>query len=113
MATGGYRAGAGRKPDAVKAELRKLLDKHVSEDELGDVLNILACRARSGDVNAAALLLGYRFGKPTETVIVEDDAPDQAEYDYTRLTPEELAQLESLLIKAAAPVGSEGGAGAR
>jgi hypothetical protein len=67
---GGARPGAGRKPCAVKAARERILDETLPEAALRRIIQALVDAAVAGDVKAAALLLAYRWGKPTEKVEV-------------------------------------------
>jgi len=66
LAKGGARPGSGPKPDNIKRELQQILDEAVPDEHRKDIFVMLATRARSGDTKAAALVLGYIYGKPVE-----------------------------------------------
>ena len=62
---GGSRQGAGRKPKAQEQTLIESLDNGIDINRIVEVLKELCY---GGDVRALQLFLNYRFGKPKETV---------------------------------------------
>jgi hypothetical protein len=107
-AAGGARAGAGRKPDPLKALLQELLDKAVDAEAWGEIFKVLACRAQAGDIKAAGMLLDRKFGRAPQTIEIEGGESEHT-LDIGRLSDEELDRLGCLLRKAAG-VDGDGGA---
>lgn len=66
MAHGGARVGAGRKSKAEEFGLAKLLDDCWVVSDRKKVIQVLNKAALKGNDRAAALLLAYAYGKPTE-----------------------------------------------
>lgn len=67
MATrGGKRPGSGRKSKAEELGLSGLLDSVWPIADRRAVISVLHKRAMDGNEKAAALLLAYAYGKPTE-----------------------------------------------
>lgn len=62
---GGAREGAGRKPKAEELKLIERLDAIIDSDE---ALNTLGNLVLKGDMRAVQLYMGYRYGKPKESV---------------------------------------------
>lgn len=81
---GGARAGAGRKPKALKyaSELAVAENKIISA--LPDVIDSLIDAARAGDVSAAKYLLDRSFGRVKEqrAPIADDNELPFSEADY-------------------------------
>src|SRR4051794_1261710 len=86
---GGARPGAGRKSDALRAELRRLIDEAISPQDWKEILAMVSRFARSGNLNACEFLLDRKFGKPTQTVEDISDAEPETPYEVSRLDPEE------------------------
>lgn len=67
---GGKRPGSGRKSKAEEFGLPILIDSRLSQEKWGKVIDNLYKFAVGSNpkaaVSAASLLLGYKFGKPTE-----------------------------------------------
>ena len=67
---GGPRPNSGRKSKAEELGLAGLLDSRLSPEKWGDIVDRLYTLATGDDpkasVSASSLLLGYKFGKPTE-----------------------------------------------
>lgn len=102
LATGGSRNGAGRKPDALKRELKDLLDKAVPQDKRLAILEILSHMAHAGNVKAATFLFDRMYGKPVQTLEIADSVADEDErLDLSKLSAEELKTLDALMRKAA------------
>lgn len=93
---GGARAGAGRKPRELAQRLHNILDAAVPDAEWLQITQSISRLARAGNIRAAEWLMDRKFGKPSQNA---DDAPEE-QYDYTRLTDEELEQLRAILTKA-------------
>jgi len=66
LAPGGARPGSGRKPNAARELMDKVLGQVVTEAEQIKIIKTLMTAAQGGDVKAATLLLGYCWGKPVE-----------------------------------------------
>lgn len=62
---GGAREGAGRKPKADELKLIERLDAIIDSDEAIKTLGNLVLK---GDMRAVQLYMGYRYGKPKESV---------------------------------------------
>lgn len=71
---GGSRRNAGRKSKAQEMGLAGMLDRVWSLQDREDVIKGLHAKAIDGNEKAAALLLAYAYGKPTERV--EHSNPD-------------------------------------
>lgn len=71
---GGRRPNAGRKSRAQEMGLSALLDRVWSIENRKAVIKTLHQKAMDGNEKAAALLLSYAYGKPTERV--EHSNPD-------------------------------------
>lgn len=63
---GGRRPNSGRKSKAEEFGLAALLDKVWPEADRENVIKVLHRAAMKGNDRAAALLLSYAYGKPTE-----------------------------------------------
>lgn len=63
---GGARKGAGRKPKVVEKNLHDLLADACPDEHVITIFRVMTAQAQAGDTKAAALLLGYKFGKPIE-----------------------------------------------
>lgn len=64
LATGGAREGAGRKPHYLRARLDRLLREKADDATLGDILDVVISRARSGNDWAVEFVFDRIFGKP-------------------------------------------------
>ena len=71
---GGRRPNAGRKSKAQEMGLSALLDRVWTIENRKSVIKTLHQKALEGNEKAAALLLSYAYGKPTERV--EHSNPD-------------------------------------
>lgn len=71
---GGTRKNAGRKSKAKEFGLASILDRIWHTKDREDVIKALHLKALDGNEKAAALLLSYAYGKPTERV--EHSNPD-------------------------------------
>lgn len=67
---GGARKGAGRKSKAEELGLSDLMDSVGPTDAILQSLHKLALK---GNVEAMKLWLGYKFGKPKESVTITDN----------------------------------------
>jgi hypothetical protein len=117
---GGARSGAGRKSATDEADLRRRLAKASKEgkkDRLDNLFDLLFkdCFADSFRIRHASrnLFLAYRYGKPTQRVILEEEKPDTGagRFDLSQLKQEELEILEragEILAKARGGQGGEG-----
>lgn len=69
---GGRRAGAGRKklPVSPTGNVRAAIDRVLKKDPkaMDEVWQAIINEAKKGSERHAALLLAYRFGKPTEVM---------------------------------------------
>lgn len=65
---GGQPGRSGRKSNAARDDLTKLLNRAWPKAERAEMIKRLAIQANAGDVRAAALLLSYGYGKPIERV---------------------------------------------
>ena len=75
---GGYRPGAGRKPNPETLRARELIKQAVPDDDWLQIFQGLAATAMTGERGAAqcaGLLLRYGFGLPQVDVTEEDDKP--------------------------------------
>lgn len=94
---GGARPNAGRKPKAKEEQVRRLgLD--AIESVYGSIENYYKYIAEQSKDSFPhlKLLQEYVFGKPKETVVIEDG--DNYDYDYSKLsdkTLKEIARLEN------------------
>lgn len=61
----GGHPNSGRKPKAEELKLIERLDSIIDSDE---ALNILGNLVLKGDMRAVQLYMGYRYGKPKESV---------------------------------------------
>lgn len=68
---GGTRPNSGRKPKGEIEELQRILDEAVPYEERVDAMRVLLARAKSSDVGALKLLLGYLYGTPVQRQAVE------------------------------------------
>ena len=64
---GGARDGAGRKPAELIAELRDIFDEAISREDLVEMFEKVAVRAKKGDLQAVKWLIERRFGRPNAT----------------------------------------------
>jgi len=64
---GGARKGAGRKPKAQEQKLIERLDAIIDKDKALGKLGELVTK---GDMRALQLYLGYRYGKPKDSVYI-------------------------------------------
>lgn len=71
---GGRRANSGRKSKAKELGLAEILDRIWTLGDRYEVIQALNEKAKAGNEKAAALLLAYAYGKPTERV--EHSNPD-------------------------------------
>jgi hypothetical protein len=69
--SGGVRPNSGRKSRAEEMGLAALLDKCWSVADREACIRSLAKQASQGDIDAVKLLLSYAFGKPKESVDVQ------------------------------------------
>jgi hypothetical protein len=91
---GGARPGAGRKPKEVKDSLPGLLQEGWPREDRLACIQALAGKASGGDVKAAALLLGYSYGKPKEPIEVSGgDTP--LRHEITIVYQDTAAESES------------------
>jgi hypothetical protein len=67
---GGAREGAGRKPRAEEEKLIEMLDKHIDQDEVFEVLYGLI---KEKNIKAVQIYFDRRFGKPKESVKISSD----------------------------------------
>lgn len=76
---GGRRPGAGRKSKAEEAGLLEFLGEAFPQADRAAVIKALVKEAKFGNVQAAALLLNYAYGKPAQRVehAAAEDAPLQ------------------------------------
>lgn len=65
---GGQKGRSGRKSRAEELGLTSLLDGCWTQAQREEVVNALYLAAIGGNVPAAALLMAYAYGKPTETI---------------------------------------------
>lgn len=63
---GGRKGRSGRKSKAEEMGLAALLDRVWTKEDREQVIRALHRKARTGNDKAAALLLSYAYGKPTE-----------------------------------------------
>ncbi len=75
-------------------------DLHEMVDIALDIARNVSKRESTRDrIQALQLLLNRALGKPDQHVIVDDVRDDGASVDVDRATPEQLAQLEALLLE--------------
>ena len=72
--SGGKKGRSGRKSKAEEMDLSGLLDRVWTLEDREDVIKALHAKAVDGNDKAAALLLSYAYGKPTERI--EHSNPD-------------------------------------
>ena len=70
---GGARKGAGRKRKADEQDLIEKLDLHINPDA---VIKKLRAKINKSDFRAIQLYLQYRFGKPVETIDLNQKLED-------------------------------------
>ncbi len=89
---GGARKGAGRPPKA---------DEALLIERLGPMDDIAFAALKTGLEKKASwavkMFMEYRFGKPKERVIIEEEDPQ--EFDFSQLTDEELDRYYDLCNK--------------
>lgn len=73
MAWGGARPGAGRKTKADILGLAKTLEECVSISDEKEIWANIIKQAKSGSKQHAELYLAYKYGKPSEHIITEND----------------------------------------
>lgn len=76
--SGGARPGAGRKSRAEELGLNDLMDSIGSTDKILQSLYKLAIK---DNIEAQKIWLGYRFGKPKESVTIQDNTITWVEAD--------------------------------
>jgi hypothetical protein len=74
---GGKRLNAGRKTEKDIHSLQQVLDEALSHEERVEIFRVMGSRARSGDSNAARVVLGYLYGTPLQRTEISgaDGAP--------------------------------------
>jgi hypothetical protein len=95
---GGARKGAGRKPKAEEEHVRRLgLD--AIKNVYGSVEKYYQHIARESidSFSHLKLLQEYVFGKPKETIVVENDNDD--DFDYSQLSDKTLKEIAGLTDK--------------
>lgn len=92
---GGARKGAGRKSKASEEKVRRLGITAI-ESVYGSVENYYKHIAKESKQSFPhlKLLQEYVFGKPKETVVIEDESNE--DFDYSKLSNETLKELASL-----------------
>jgi hypothetical protein len=73
MARGGSRPGSGRKSKAEELGLPALIDEVIGEDGKRTVVQKLYEKAKSGSYLHQQLLMAYMYGKPKESVAIQQD----------------------------------------
>ena len=75
MARGGRRLGAGRKSDADITRLRDIMDKFISVDDWGEMIQAMQALACKGNVRAFIALTEWQFGLPGTASNEPDEEP--------------------------------------
>lgn len=105
MAHGGKRAGAGRKQGfpAIKAEeARRVFAERVAA-EIEPIADALIAKAKKGDVRAAMELFNRAWGRPLQTVeleqnIIEEPRVELTPAQHARFVREEAIRLGLLSV---------------
>lgn len=79
---GGKRLGAGRKSKAEELGLASLLDKCWTLKQREECIRSLATNAANGEMDAIKLLMAYTFGKPRESVDVNQSGQVVLKVEY-------------------------------
>lgn len=106
---GGWRPGSGRKPGKVSAAKRDLMDmaKGYAPKALKTLADIAAKgESESARVSAATAILDRAYGKPSQAV---RHSGTIGTYDLTKVSDEQLDQLEAILGPLADVGGDQGG----
>ena len=74
------RSGRGRKSKAEEMGLKRLLDDCWTHDQRRECITTLATMASGGDIEAIKLLMAYTFGKPKESVQMEQTGVLEVRY---------------------------------
>ena len=84
---GGKRPGAGRRPDAVKAELKTLMDTCVPVNVRERILRKQVEKAVDGELEAAKFLFAYLYGKPVDRKDITSDGEAIGVFGYEIIVP--------------------------
>ena len=71
--TGGARPGAGRRTKAEILGLAKTLEQCVTKEDEKKMWAVIKQQAINGSIQHAQLYFGYKYGKPSEHIINEQD----------------------------------------
>jgi hypothetical protein len=83
----GKRPGAGRRPDAVKAELKTLMDTCVPVNVRERILRKQVEKAVDGELEAAKFLFAYLYGKPVDRKDITSDGEAIGVFGYEIIVP--------------------------
>lgn len=72
--TGGARPGAGRRTKAEILGLAKTLEQCVTKEDENKMWDAVKKEAIKGSIQHAQLYFGYKYGKPSEHIISEQDS---------------------------------------